>query len=74
MDLEKIAGLAGLDAGAAERLKGQFEAILAYIERLKTLDTEGVRPFVSPGGARTVARECASSSSTPRQRRIPFWR
>lgn len=46
-DVEELAGLARLRLGAAEaeRLRGDLERILAYVEQLQGLDTTGVEPM-----------------------------
>jgi aspartyl-tRNA(Asn)/glutamyl-tRNA(Gln) amidotransferase subunit C len=45
-DVEHVARLArlALDDGELERMREQLANILAYIDKLKTLDVEGVEP------------------------------
>ncbi|MSN25234.1 MAG: Asp-tRNA(Asn)/Glu-tRNA(Gln) amidotransferase subunit GatC [Geobacter sp.] len=45
-DVEHVARLARLELGADEKklFAGQMDAILGYVEKLKELNTDGVRP------------------------------
>lgn len=49
-DVKKIAALARLELGEAElaRFATQLSAILAYFEKLREVDTEGVPPASHP--------------------------
>lgn len=50
MDVQKVAKLARLEltADEAARFAAQLEGVLAYIDQLRAVDTEGVEPLISP--------------------------
>jgi aspartyl-tRNA(Asn)/glutamyl-tRNA(Gln) amidotransferase subunit C len=58
-EVERMAGLARLSLGAeeAERLTGELDTILDYVEALAALDTEGVEPTAHPTVLATPLRE-----------------
>ncbi|TSE18669.1 Glutamyl-tRNA(Gln) amidotransferase subunit C [Tepidimonas alkaliphilus] len=49
-DVQRLARLArlALDPPAAERMRGQLDAVLALVERLRAVDTTGVEPLAHP--------------------------
>lgn len=58
-DVLKLAQLARLDITEEEIVEYQEELtkILAYVEKLQTVDTEGLQPTNQVGGLSNVARE-----------------
>jgi aspartyl-tRNA(Asn)/glutamyl-tRNA(Gln) amidotransferase subunit C len=53
MSAEKVRALAELaklelDAGEVERMRRELDAILAYVEQIESLPTEGVPPTTHP--------------------------
>ncbi|MDO8446192.1 MAG: Asp-tRNA(Asn)/Glu-tRNA(Gln) amidotransferase subunit GatC [Deltaproteobacteria bacterium] len=58
-EVEHVANLARLDLaeGEAERFKGQIDAILSYVEKLKQLNTDGVEPTSHAIPVNNVFRE-----------------
>jgi aspartyl-tRNA(Asn)/glutamyl-tRNA(Gln) amidotransferase subunit C len=50
-----------------ETFAGQLDRILAFAERIQTLDTRGVEPLVHPGGG-VGLREDVPEPSLPRER------
>jgi len=62
--LEALAAL-HLDAAARDRVRGQLERILAYMEQLKAIDTEGVEPTYHVLPADNVLRPDRTTPSLP---------
>ncbi|HKA86244.1 MAG TPA: Asp-tRNA(Asn)/Glu-tRNA(Gln) amidotransferase subunit GatC [Haliangiales bacterium] len=64
-DVEELAGLARLRLGAAEaeRLRGELQSILAYVEKLQALDTTGVEPMTHAVPLDCPLREDAAAPS-----------
>ena len=58
-EVEKVADLARLDLaeGEAEAFKGQLDAILSYVDKLRQLNTEGVEPTSHAIPVNNVFRE-----------------
>lgn len=58
-DVKKIALLSRLELGneEIERLTGQLESILEYVDTLSEVDVEGVEPFISAAEEGNVLRE-----------------
>ena len=58
-EVEHVANLARLDLadGAAEAFRGQLDAILSYVEKLKQLNTDGVEPASHALPVNNVFRE-----------------
>lgn len=58
-DVEHIAGLARIEFSAKEKEKmaGELDTILGYIDKLKDVDTEGVRPVSNITGMENVLRK-----------------
>lgn len=59
VDIQKIASLARLQLSPEEMTEqaGQLENILAYIEKLNTLNTDGVEPTAHPAPVMDVTRQ-----------------
>ena len=55
-----------LDEGSKEKMRGELERILAYMDVLNTLDTEGVEPMSHVFPVKNVLREDEVKPSTPR--------
>lgn len=55
-----------LDEGSKEEMRGELERILAYMDVLNTLDTEGVEPMSHVFPVKNVLREDEVKPSTPR--------
>ena len=66
-DVEHVAKLARLEITEAEKdaFSKQLSAILTYVEKLKTLDTEGVEPTATVLEQTNVFREDKARPSLP---------
>ena len=66
-DVEHVARLArlALDEGELERMREQLANILAYIDKLRTLDVEGVEPTSHAVPLVNVMREDEIAPSLP---------
>ena len=66
-DVEHVAKLARLDITEMEKdaFSRQLSAILTYVEKLKTLDTEGVEPTATVLEQTNVFREDKARPSLP---------
>ena len=66
-DVRHLEALAAfhLDAAARDRVRGQLERILAYMEQLKAIDTEGVEPTYHVLPADNVLRPDRTTPSLP---------
>ncbi len=64
-DVDELAGLARLRLGAAEaeRLRGELEHILSYVEKLQALDTTGIEPMTHAVPLVCPLREDAAAPS-----------
>jgi aspartyl-tRNA(Asn)/glutamyl-tRNA(Gln) amidotransferase subunit C len=69
-EVERIADLARLELSAdeAERITAELEAILAYVESLRELDTDAVEPTYHPIPLRTPLRDDGPSGALPPER------
>ncbi len=67
-DVEYVAALAQLklDDAAADRLVGELGEILAYMDLLNELDTEGVEPMMHALEVTNVYRDDVTAPSLPR--------
>ena len=70
--VEYVAGLAQLrlDAPTRERLVQEMGEILAYMDKLNELDTEGVEPMMHAMEMTNVFREDAVGASLPREQAL----
>jgi len=68
-DVEYVAALAQLklDDAAADRLVGELGEILAYMDLLNELDTEGVEPMMHALEVVNVYRDDVTEPSIPRE-------
>ena len=68
-DVEYVAGLAQLtlDDAAKDRLVGELQAILTYVEQLNELDTDGVEPMMHVLDLVNVYREDVVTGSLSRE-------
>ena len=68
IDIDAVARLARLELSDAERelLGGQLESILAYVDQLETLDTEGVPATHHPVALDTPYRDDEVGGHLPR--------
>ncbi len=68
-DVEYVAALAQLklDDAAADRLVGELGEILAYMDLLNELDTEGVEPMMHALEVTNVYRDDVTAPSLPRE-------
>lgn len=68
-DVEYVASLAqlALDKAAADRLVGEMNHILGYMEKLNELDTESVEPMMHAMALTNVFREDEVKPSLPRE-------
>lgn len=69
IDVAHIAALARLELTdeAAEKLKGEMESIVTYVEMLSELDVEGIEPTAHAVPRSNVLREDRSKESFPRE-------
>ena len=69
IDIGYVAQLARLElpAGQAERLQGELESIVRYIDELKEVDVTGVEPTAHAARLFNVWREDAAAESLPRE-------
>lgn len=67
-DVEYIAGLAQieLDEAAKDRLTGELDEILGYVEKLRELNTENVEPMMHALPITNVFREDEAGQSLDR--------
>lgn len=67
-DVEYIAGLAQLelDEAAKDRLTGELDEILGYVEKLRELNTENVEPMMHALPITNVFREDETGQSLDR--------
>lgn len=67
-DVEYVAALAQLklDDAAADRLVGELGEILAYMDLLNEVDTEGVEPMMHALEVTNVYRDDVTEPSIPR--------
>jgi len=67
-EVEHVARLArlALSAEEKERMRRELDGILAYIDKLRALDTEGVEPTSHAVPMTNVMREDAARPSFPR--------
>ena len=56
-----------LDEEAKEKMQGELQQIIAYMDVLNTLDTEGVEPMSHVFPVKNVLREDEVKPSTPRE-------
>ena len=56
-----------LDEAAKEKMQGELQQIIAYMDVLNTLDTEGVEPMSHVFPVKNVLREDEVKPSTPRE-------
>lgn len=68
-DVKKIAHLSRLELGQEEvqRLTGQLESILEYVDMLGEVDVTGIEPFISAAETGNVLREDVVRESLPRE-------
>ena len=68
-DVEYVAALAQLklDDAAADRLVGELGEILAYMDLLNELDTEGVEPMMHALEVTNIYRDDVTAPSLPRE-------
>lgn len=68
-DVEYVAALAQLklDDAAADRLVGELGEILAHMDLLNELDTEGVEPMMHALEVTNVYRDDVTAPSLPRE-------
>ena len=66
-EVEHVARLSRLELSQAdkERMRAQLDSILAYIDKLRTLDTEGVEPTSHAVPMTNVMREDTARPSLP---------
>ena len=57
-DVRRVAGLARLHLNddEVERMRGELDAIVAYVDQLSTVDTDGVEAVAHITGASNVTR------------------
>ncbi len=69
-EVERIADLARLELSPdeAERMTAELEAMLAYVESLRELDTDAVEPTYHAIPLRTPLRDDAVSGALPPER------
>ena len=56
-----------LDEAEKEKMQGELQQIIAYMDVLNTLDTEGVEPMSHVFPVKNVLREDEVKPSTPRE-------
>jgi aspartyl-tRNA(Asn)/glutamyl-tRNA(Gln) amidotransferase subunit C len=68
-DVEHVARLARLDLSQAEkeRMRRELDGILAYIDKLRALDTTGVEPTSHAVPVTSVMRDDLEQPSLPRE-------
>jgi aspartyl-tRNA(Asn)/glutamyl-tRNA(Gln) amidotransferase subunit C len=68
-DVQHVARLARLELTEAEleRMRVEMDAILAYMDKLRSLDTTGVEPTSHAVPLRNVTREDEPTPSAPRE-------
>ena len=68
-DVEYVAALAQLrlDDAAKERMLREMGEILSYVDKLKTLDTEGIEPMMHAMELTNVFRQDVVGESLPRE-------
>jgi aspartyl-tRNA(Asn)/glutamyl-tRNA(Gln) amidotransferase subunit C len=68
-DVQHVARLARLELTEAEleRMRVEMDAILAYMDKLRSLDTTGVEPTSHAVPLRNVTREDEPVPSVPRE-------
>jgi aspartyl-tRNA(Asn)/glutamyl-tRNA(Gln) amidotransferase subunit C len=68
-DIEKVALLARLRLSDAEagRMTGELAKIVAFVDQLSEVDTEGVEPMAHAMDVRNVFREDRLAASLPRE-------
>jgi aspartyl-tRNA(Asn)/glutamyl-tRNA(Gln) amidotransferase subunit C len=68
-EVEYVAHLSRLELTEEEmqRLQGQLDSILGYMDKLNELDTTGVEPMVHAIQAQPIVREDLAGSSLPRK-------
>ncbi len=68
-DVQHVARLARLELTEAEleRMRVEMDAILAYMDKLRSLDTTGVEPTSHAVPLRNVTREDEPAPSAPRE-------
>jgi aspartyl-tRNA(Asn)/glutamyl-tRNA(Gln) amidotransferase subunit C len=68
-DIEKVALLARLRLSDAEaaRMTGELAKIVAFVDQLSEIDTEGVEPMAHAMDVRNVFREDQLAASLPRE-------
>ena len=68
-DVQHVARLARLELTEAEleRMRAEMDAILAYMDKLRSLDTAGVEPTSHAVPLRNVTREDEPVPSAPRE-------
>lgn len=68
-DVKKIAHLSRLKLGEqeVERLTGELENILGYVDMLAEVDVAGVEPFISAAEEGNVLRADVVKESLPRE-------
>jgi len=68
-DVEYVAGLAqlALDDAAKQRLASEMGEIIAYMEQLNALNTDGVEPMMHAMQLTNVFREDVVGESLPRE-------
>ncbi len=71
-EVEKVAKLARLDLPEeeAERMAGQLDGILAYVEKLNELDTKKVKPTSHPHDSVNAFREDKVRDSLPHDKAL----
>lgn len=71
-DVEKVARLGRLmlTADELERMTGELQGILAYVDQLSEADTEGVEPIAHPADVHTVLRDDELRESLPRDQAL----
>ena len=65
--VEHVAKLARLQLPEAtlDRLPGEMSAILAYVDQLQQIDTEGVEPLAQPGDPAGITRPDVVKEAMP---------
>jgi len=68
-EVEHVARLARLELGPEEkeRMRRELDAVLAYIDKLRAVDTEGVEPTSHAVPLTNVMRDDAPRPSLPRE-------
>jgi aspartyl-tRNA(Asn)/glutamyl-tRNA(Gln) amidotransferase subunit C len=71
-DVEHVARLArlALTEGEKERMREQLDAILAYIDKLRALDVEGVEPTAHAVPLVNVMRDDEPAGCLPREEAV----